>query len=161
MYSFIKTPFLVVATVLFSILLFSSTGSALAGGGKDCVGKSPLPKYKIEVPSADVPTKMATFSGVWNGIWWDTRRPGNGPCHTLVVENIEPDGTASVIYSTGKYRHWNIKNSYGRFKGKIDGDTLVITLGKGVVVSYRWSYGDIMGNYNYGKTFGRFLGAID
>ena len=153
MYSFTKALFLAVA-----IMLFSNAGSALAGGGKDCVGKSPLPGYNMEILSADIPKKLSNFYGVWDGFWRDRNRHQDGLCHTFVVKNIEPDGTVSVIYSTGKYRPWDIsRGSYYNVKGKIKNGELSVTLQNGVNVSYRFSYDELLGNYKSGRSFSTLL----
>lgn len=145
-----------VALTLFVGFVYLTTGTGVAwAGGDNCVGESPLPTYKISVSSDDVSKKITDFSGVWVGKWKDGNR--KGLCHTLVVKSVNPDGVASVIYSTGVYKPWGIKEgSFSQHKGSISYGELSFTLGNDVKVSYRLSGNELMGNYGYGRSFGSF-----
>jgi hypothetical protein len=45
---------------------------------------------------AEVPQRFRRFLGVWSDAAWDERT-----CAALIVENIKPDGTASIVYVYG------------------------------------------------------------
>jgi hypothetical protein len=51
--------------------------------------------YRIAVP-ATVPEAYRGFLGAWSDAAWDANT-----CAALIVENIDPDGTASIIYAYG------------------------------------------------------------
>jgi hypothetical protein len=76
-------------------------GPGIAAHAKDCTRATPLPAdTMITPPAADVPAHLAKFSGAWGRVW--TGQPGDdGPCSTLVVEDIFPNGFVRVIYSVG------------------------------------------------------------
>ena len=153
----LKMSVLKVAASLFTIFIFlaGSTNVALAGSdGNDCLGESPLPKYKIKAPASNVPKEVANFSGVWIGMWEDGIR--GGLCHTLVVTRVKANGRAKVIYSTGVYPPWNLRRgSYGRFSGKIKEDELSFKLRNGILVTYRLVDNELEGTYG-GRTYGSF-----
>jgi hypothetical protein len=50
---------------------------------------------KVEAPSAEVPEIYQRFLGAWVGRW------GGAVKHILIVESVQPDGSASVIYAWG------------------------------------------------------------
>lgn len=52
-------------------------------------------KYRIAEP-ATVPEPYRSFLGAWSDAAWDANT-----CAALIVENIDPDGTASIIYAYG------------------------------------------------------------
>src|SRR5947208_1772510 len=51
--------------------------------------------YRIAEP-ATVPEPFRGFLGAWSDAAWDA-----STCAALIVENIDPDGTASIIYAYG------------------------------------------------------------
>jgi len=51
--------------------------------------------YRIAEP-ATVPEPYRGFLGAWSDAAWDA-----STCAALIVENIDPDGTASIIYAYG------------------------------------------------------------
>jgi hypothetical protein len=51
--------------------------------------------YRIAEP-ATVPESYRVFLGPWSDAAWDANT-----CAALVVENIDPDGTAAIIYAYG------------------------------------------------------------
>lgn len=51
--------------------------------------------YRVAVP-ASVPESYRRFLGVWSDAAWDANT-----CAALIVEDIQPDGTASIIYVYG------------------------------------------------------------
>jgi hypothetical protein len=89
-------------TVAFCFIVLLTTGSALAqapppvaepqGGRVFCeqsVG------YRIPEPSA-VPESYRRFLGAWSDAAWDANT-----CAALIVDDVKPDGTASIIYVYG------------------------------------------------------------
>jgi hypothetical protein len=51
--------------------------------------------YRI-AESATVPEPYRGFLGAWSDAAWDANT-----CAALIIENIDPDGTASIIYAYG------------------------------------------------------------
>jgi hypothetical protein len=51
--------------------------------------------YRVADPST-VPEPYRRFIGVWSDAAWDAKT-----CAALIVDNIDPDGTASIIYAYG------------------------------------------------------------
>lgn len=47
-------------------------------------------------PKASVPEQYRRFWGMWSDAAWDVRT-----CAALIVENIQPNGTASILYVYG------------------------------------------------------------
>ncbi|MFL5265802.1 MAG: hypothetical protein ACJ8AH_04270 [Stellaceae bacterium] len=51
--------------------------------------------YRLADP-ATVPEQYRRFLGMWSDAAWDANT-----CAALIVDNIDPDGTASIIYAYG------------------------------------------------------------
>ena len=51
--------------------------------------------YRVADP-ATVPEPYRRFLGAWSDAAWDANT-----CAALIVDNVDPDGTASIIYSYG------------------------------------------------------------
>lgn len=51
--------------------------------------------YRIAEP-ASVPQPYRSFLGAWSDAAWDANT-----CAALIVDNVDPDGTASIIYAFG------------------------------------------------------------
>ena len=47
-------------------------------------------------PKSSIPEQYRRFFGMWSDAAWDART-----CAALIVDNIEPNGTASIIYVYG------------------------------------------------------------
>jgi hypothetical protein len=63
----------------------------------------PIPDdAKVVAPSAAVPESQQRFLGAWVGRW------GGALKHILIVESLQPDGNASVIYGWGDNPGLNI-----------------------------------------------------
>jgi hypothetical protein len=58
--------------------------------------------------------------GAWAGAWGGFLR------HILIVEDIRPDGEASVVYAIGDSPAANITRQWSRHKGTVSGDTLTL-----------------------------------
>jgi hypothetical protein len=75
---------------------------------------------KVEAPSAAVPESQQRFLGAWVGRW------GGALKHILIVESVQPDGSASVIYAWGDSPGLSITPGFSRLGAKLSGDTLTI-----------------------------------
>src|SRR5260370_4983035 len=81
----------------------------------------PIPDdAKVVPPSAAVPESQQRFLGAWVGRW------GGALKHILIVESLQPDGNASVIYGWGDSLGLNIMRGYSRLGANLSGDTLTI-----------------------------------
>ncbi len=77
---------------------------------------NPLPDVRVSAPGPDVPKEIAQFSGIWKGKW------GARLCSTLVVETVDKDGIAELVYSWGRGR--NFEPGYFAPNGKIRDEKL-------------------------------------
>lgn len=123
--------------VLFASVVYASAESC----------ETPLPNdVNVRTPTADVPEKYAVFSGRWGPGKWDGEL-----CHVLVVETIDSEGEAEVIYSWGISKKWNIKRGWRRNIGRIVGSKLKMKLSEEIRVNY-WLDGDMLyGRYYRGE----------
>lgn len=99
----------------------------------------------LAMPSiaVDVPAEVAAFGGVWGGDGWQGLLP-----HVLVVERINSDGTAEVVYALGDSSNGKIKGSWSRHIGTISGGGLHFIFPNGAVVDYVMNGdGTLLGRY--------------
>jgi acetyl esterase/lipase len=75
---------------------------------------------RVVPPSAAVPASQQRFLGAWVGRWRDAVK------HILIVESVQPDGSANVIYAYGVYPGLSIRSGFRRLRAKISGDALTI-----------------------------------
>ncbi len=102
--------------VLAVILLFTSRGVAWP--------QVPLPTdLSIQPPGASVPAADTAFSGAWGNGAWDGSTPT-----ALIVEQVDEDGTAKVIYARGAAKHPKVAAQWLRLTGRIEDDCLTIHL---------------------------------
>ena len=81
----------------------------------------PIPDdAKVAPPFAAVPESQRRFLGAWVGRW------GGALKHILIVESLQPDGSASVIYAWGDNPGLNITRGFSRIGANVSGDTLTI-----------------------------------
>ena len=81
----------------------------------------PIPDdAKVVPPSAAVAESQQRFLGAWVGRW------GGALKHILIVESVQPDGSASVIYGWGDSPGLSITRGFIRLGANISGDTLTI-----------------------------------
>src|SRR5258708_4844231 len=81
----------------------------------------PIPDdAKVVPPSATVPENQQRFLGAWVGRW------GGALKHILIVESLQPDGSASVIYGWGDSPGLNITRGFSRLGANLSGDTLAV-----------------------------------
>src|ERR1700761_4838431 len=93
--------------VLASVLFFAWYRIACA--------QVPLPTdLSIKSPAADVPAEDAAFSGAWGDGAWDGSTPT-----ALVVEQVNENGAAKVIYARGATEYPKIAAHWLRLTGRI------------------------------------------
>lgn len=103
----------------------------------------PLP----EATELVAPSERDGFAGAWSGLW------GHRLKHILVVDNVQPDGNAEVIYAYGDMVSWGITRDWQKYPAQIEGDTLTV-LGNGFVTNYRkLPSGVLMADFQAGRAF--------
>lgn len=106
-------------------------------------GGVPLPE-SIKLVS---PSDRDGFVGAWTGLW------GHRLKHILVVDNLQPDGKADVVYAYGDMVSWGITRDWQRYPARIEGNTLTV-LGNGFVANYqRLPSGVLMADFQAGRAF--------
>src|SRR6516225_12107431 len=81
----------------------------------------PIPDdAKVVPPSTAVPESQQRFLGAWVGRWGGLLK------HILIVESLQPDGSASVIYAWGDNPGLSITPGFVRLGARLSGDTLTI-----------------------------------
>jgi dienelactone hydrolase len=83
------------------------------------------------VPSADVPPAFKAYHGAWGGRWDD------GIAHVLVVERIDRDGAASVVYAWGDSVDGDSIAGWQRIASQITPDGLTVQRPGGAPFVYR------------------------
>jgi pimeloyl-ACP methyl ester carboxylesterase len=84
----------------------------------------------IVPPAPAVAKDMAAFSGAWLGTW------GGELSTALVVEQINSNGIARVIYSWGDSKQYGITNGWERETGKISGGKLQFSSPAGAKLNF-------------------------
>ncbi|MDW3183871.1 alpha/beta hydrolase family protein [Roseobacter sp.] len=126
---------------LFVCLYLLLLSSSLAAQTRDYDGV-PLPEGLLSKA-----THEGDFVGAWSGL------RGHRLKHILVVENIQPDGSASAIYAYGDMISWGLNRDWQRYPARIEGDSLVVT-GNGFAATYlKLPSGVLMANYQAGRAF--------
>jgi len=74
----------------------------------------------VVLPSAAVPESHQQFLGAWVGRWSGAVK------HILILESVQPDGSARVIYAFGVYPGLSFTPGFRRLGAKVSGDTLTI-----------------------------------
>ncbi len=101
--------------------------------------------------SVSHPAQNNSFAGAWSGLW------GNRLKHILVVESVQPDGTADVVYAYGDMISWGINKGFERYPARIDGDQLVVS-GRWFVATYqKLPSGVLMANFKAGPTLSQAI----
>jgi hypothetical protein len=81
----------------------------------------PIPDdVRVAPPSAAVPESQWRFLGAWVGRWDSVLK------QILIVESLQPDGSASVIYGWGDDPRLNITRGFRRLGANLSGDTLTV-----------------------------------
>jgi dienelactone hydrolase len=111
------------------------------------VAQVPLPNdVTVTMPAADVPAKISAFAGAWGGGAWGGTLP-----NMLVVEKVNPDGTAAVVYAWGNDGTGHIRAGWVRNRATITGCKLHIANTSGPMIDYELnSNGRLTGSYRYG-----------
>ena len=121
---------------------------------KDCERKTPLPaNITLIKPAAAVSETIARFAGAWIGLWPDLEGR-EALCHTLVIEEVLPNGYARVIYSIGTDAGRNIRQpNYWRVTGRIIDGALRfhLPLPDQPSLSYRFDGQTLVGTVANGK----------
>ena len=111
--------------ILFlAICLFAVHPTSVSAQNIDVDGV-PLPADVKSAPKTNGP-----FAGAWIGLW------GNRLKHILVVEDVKPDGTATVVYANGTVIAWGTTKSAARYPAAISDDALTVK-GSGFTATYR------------------------
>ncbi|MGA2871178.1 MAG: hypothetical protein ABSF34_18705, partial [Verrucomicrobiota bacterium] len=84
------------------------------GNLQESLAQTPLPNdVSLASPSFAIKNDIAVFAGAWHGAW-------NGSLPTvLIVEHINKDGTATLLYSWGVEPESKMKSGWIRLTGKI------------------------------------------
>jgi hypothetical protein len=81
----------------------------------------PLPdKFDMETPATGVPPEIARFQGAWIGTWHDDR-------HILVVERVQPDGHANVVFAKSDSALYAMNREWWRDQATIADGVLTMT----------------------------------
>ena len=81
----------------------------------------PIPAdAQIASVSPEAPETAKLFSGAWVGSW------GGRLHHVLIVESIDRDGVARVLYAVGDNPDAGIIHQWRRYQATVQGDTLTI-----------------------------------
>src|SRR5262245_6604955 len=104
------------------VVVLAGAGTALAQASRpDPESIVPLPAaFEMAPPAADVPAELARFQGAWAGIWEDEFR------NILVVEKIEKDGRAQVVYGWADSAFIGVSRGWVRTEAKSVGETLTV-----------------------------------
>jgi CubicO group peptidase (beta-lactamase class C family) len=111
---------LALAIGIFTATILGAPHEIWSAMAKDCNGQTPLPtNVRLITPGAEVPEAFARFAGAWIGAWRD-QKERRVLCHTLVIEEVLPNGYSKVIYSIGTHAAWNIRQpNFWRVTGRI------------------------------------------
>ena len=92
---------------IFTAAIFGRPRETRSATAKECRTQTPLPaNVRLITPGLDVPEALARFAGAWIGMWVD-QTGREALCHTLVIEEVLPNGYARIIYSIGTSVVWN------------------------------------------------------
>ena len=108
----------------------------------------PLPDdIRFATPDVSVTPELSRFIGRWSGAW-DT-----GLAHLLVVESVEPNGAARVVYAWGDFAAYRLTRGWTRTSGRISGNRLALEpFRNGANVDYEFrDDGTLRGLYSRGN----------
>jgi dienelactone hydrolase len=109
---------LIVFSTVFFMLMHSAQAQPLTVDPESIV---PLPdKFEMAMPAPDVPNEIGRFYGAWIGTWGDDIR------QILVVERVEPDGRADVIFAHGDSAFYGMYREWWRTEAKIANGALIV-----------------------------------
>jgi len=104
----------------------------------------PLPDdLDLTPPAKDVLPELAAFAGVWAGDRWDGVLP-----HAMVVEKIDADGSAKVVFAWGTDRRSQTTHEWVRLNARVISGHLTMTLPNRNVAEYTIAAnGNLLGRY--------------
>ena len=110
--------------------------------------QSPLPKdLVLTKPGTDIPTNVAAFAGAWRGLW-GMSLPG-----ALVVEQVDTNGVAEVVYSWGDHPAGLFKAGWSRMEGEISAGKLHLAGKTGPIIDFSMEPdGTLAGSYQINGT---------
>jgi hypothetical protein len=108
------------AIAVFITALLASPGEIRSATTNTCRAQTPLPaNVSLVPPDSAVAETVARFAGAWAGVWVD-QEGRETLCHTLVIEQVFPNGFARVIYAIGTSEIWNFREpDFWRITGRI------------------------------------------
>src|SRR5215831_16131454 len=129
-------------------LLLLATGSAMAQAPPPAAEPQPgrvfceqSISYRLADP-ASVPEAYRSFLGAWSDAAWDANT-----CAALVVDDVRPDGTASVIYVYGPLGpNAHVAGGVLHGTGVIRDDELRFQNSDGTQFVFRPAFADLVGN---------------
>ncbi len=89
------------------------------------------PDLHITPPGSEVPAEVARFSGGWGNAAWGGVLPT-----ALVVERVEADGAATVVYAIGASEQFGLPAQWVRVPGQVADGRLTLRLRGGIAVDY-------------------------
>ncbi len=93
--------------------------------------QSPLPEdISLTAPGRNIATNMAVFGGAWQGVW------GVSLPTALVVERINTNGEARVVYSWGDDAEMGIKAGWSRVTGQVSAGKLHLAMENGATIDF-------------------------
>jgi hypothetical protein len=96
--------------------------------------------YRLADP-ATVPESYRRFLGAWSDAAWDANT-----CAALIVDDVKPDGTASIIYVFGPLgQNTRVPGGVLHGTGVIRGDDLRFQNSDGTQFTFRPSIADLIG----------------
>jgi dienelactone hydrolase len=108
-------------TIASAVVFMSCMQAQSRSGTDDPETIVPLPdKLDIEMPAANVPAEIARFHGGWVGTWGDEIR------HILIVERVQADGHANVVFAVGDSATYGFGREWWRTDATIENGTLTI-----------------------------------
>lgn len=111
----------------FLLAFFGACGLAVGSVLAQC----PLPEdMALKAPGSGVATNLAWFAGAWSG-FWDGAQPT-----VLVVERIDTNGVARVVYSWGNDAESGTEADWVRVRGQVSAGKLHLSLENGATVDF-------------------------
>lgn len=93
----------------------------------------PLPAdLAIDPPSPAVPADDAALSGAWGNDAWEGVLPA-----AVVVEHIDAQDEATVVYAVGDAAQWGVTAAWRRHRVAIEDHALTLRLAGGTVIQFR------------------------
>ena len=157
----------ILATVLANLVAFDQRALAQEGQDQDGTGevveatnRVALPKAIIVTPpNNEVSSDLAKFSGAWAGDAWNGSTP-----NALVVEKVNEDGSANVIFAWGDIARRKRERGWSRIAARIADGVLSFSIPNRGTVEYSLARdGRLLGRYTFlsGRSDSVLLTRID